>query len=189
MSIKNIFLVVLTAVFALLFVTTLFAEEAFYNYGYLEKYLEKKHKSDVSAVQTLPSDVKIEYNNSEWNTMRKGLEKGYKPGEYIIKENLPAEQKAKEEKEKTEPESVLSLDLPYESGLSIKGLKTIDLKYSYKKYDKDQTANSRQNQTKEFDMDQSLVVNIKGKVGRKITVNVDFDDTKELEQKRDISVV
>ncbi|MFH1369539.1 MAG: hypothetical protein ABII64_10505 [Elusimicrobiota bacterium] len=79
----------------------------------------------------------------------------------------------------------LAVDLPYESQLSISGRKMIGISYKQTLYDVEET-NKRKN-SGSFDMQQELQVRIKGRVGRKITVNVDFDDTTA--DKRDISVI
>ena len=76
--------------------------------------------------------------------------------------------------------------LPYESGLSISGRKVIDFKLSNTIYAEPDSGKGRVNQT-DFELDQQLQVRVKGTVGRKVTVNVDFDDTRD--DKRDISVV
>jgi hypothetical protein len=83
----------------------------------------------------------------------------------------------------------INVNLPYESGLSISGRKLIALRLSQtrrKSAKRSDDLGVAQN-TNDMEMRQELQVRIKGKVGRKITVNVDFDDTKE--DKRDISVM
>ena len=79
----------------------------------------------------------------------------------------------------------LSVELPYESQLSISGRKTIGVSWKTTLYDKPEV--QKRVNTSVFDMNQELQVRIKGRVGRKINVNVDFDDTTA--DKRDISVV
>ncbi|MHB9154917.1 MAG: hypothetical protein ACYC5N_04390, partial [Endomicrobiales bacterium] len=79
----------------------------------------------------------------------------------------------------------IAVDLPYESQLSISGRKLIGVAFKSTMYDKPDGLNRVNSGS--FDMNQELQVRIKGKVGRKIGVNVDFDDTRE--DKRDISVV
>ncbi|MBN1824432.1 MAG: hypothetical protein JW803_08945 [Endomicrobiales bacterium] len=83
----------------------------------------------------------------------------------------------------------LAVELPYESQLSISGRKLIGVSFKVTKYDDefDKQGVRKKTDSAVFDMQQELQVRIKGKVGRKITVNVDFDDTRE--DKRDISVV
>ncbi len=83
----------------------------------------------------------------------------------------------------------IELALPGKAELNISGKKTIDMKLSKVKYFKGEDQRTFTPETEAFniDVDQALQVRIKGKVGRKINVNVDYDDTKE--DKRDISVV
>jgi len=80
----------------------------------------------------------------------------------------------------------LSIELPYESQLSISGRKLIGVAFKAQSYDVENPP-IRTNPSPSFDMTQELQVRIKGQVGRKINVNVDFDDTTA--DKRDISVV
>lgn len=89
----------------------------------------------------------------------------------------------------SEPAPGFTVDLPYESGLSISGRKLIALKLQQTRRKSAKRAEELgvpQSQS-DVEMKQELQVRIKGQVGRKITVNVDFDDTKD--DKRDISVV
>ena len=80
----------------------------------------------------------------------------------------------------------LSVELPYQSQLSISGRKLIGVSFKATKYDVENLP-TRVNPSPSLDMTQELQVRIKGQVGRKINVNVDFDDTTA--DKRDISVV
>jgi hypothetical protein len=82
-----------------------------------------------------------------------------------------------------------AVDLPYESGLAISGRKLIALTLQETRRKSAQRARElgRPQVEHTLEMRQELQVRIKGKVGRKITVNVDFDDTRD--DKRDISVV
>jgi len=80
----------------------------------------------------------------------------------------------------------LGMELPYESALSVSGRKLIGATFSTKRYfdpEKDKTLGKKF----DFEMKQELQVKIKGQIGEKITVNIDYDDTKT--DKRDISVV
>ncbi|MBL0058291.1 MAG: hypothetical protein IPP35_04095 [Elusimicrobia bacterium] len=88
-----------------------------------------------------------------------------------------------------EPLTGISVDLPYDSGLSISGRKLIAFKMAQirRKSGNSGVNNGLAQNQNDVEMRQELQVRIKGKVGRKITVNVDFDDTKE--DKKDISVV
>ncbi|MFC1546695.1 hypothetical protein ACFL4O_03140, partial [bacterium] len=89
-----------------------------------------------------------------------------------------------------EEEKGISFTLPHESMLNISGRKLIGIKYGIVHYDdpeEEEEKGTPSGATSGFDMNQELQVRIKGKVGRKIDVNVDYDDT--VRDKRDISVV
>jgi hypothetical protein len=88
-----------------------------------------------------------------------------------------------------EAPGLINVELPYDSGLSISGRKLIavSIKETRRKSAEKAREQGLPQRQREFDMRQELQVRIKGKVGPKITVNVDFDDTKD--DKRDISVV
>jgi len=136
----------------------------------------------------------ISYSQEEWNKMRDEKEQGI----FIIEEELLAPPKVEKVKEvKPEEEEAvppvpggIGIILPFESRLSISGQKRISMKYGavfYKDEEERTTTGTPAGVTEGFDMDQELQVKIKGNVGTKITVNVDYDDT--VEDKRDISVV
>lgn len=87
-------------------------------------------------------------------------------------------------------EEGIEFNLPYESKLNISGRKMINIKTGKVKYahpDLKTIQGTPLGVTDRLDMQQELQVKIKGKVGPKITVNIDYDDTKE--DKKDISVV
>jgi len=136
----------------------------------------------------------ISYSQEEWNRMRDEKEQGL----FVEEEEILAppeveevgEARPEEEKPVALPEEGIGIILPFESRLSISGRKMISMKYGavfYKDEEKRTTTGAPAGVTEGFDMDQELQVKIKGQVGRKITVNVDYDDT--VEDKRDISVV
>jgi len=95
--------------------------------------------------------------------------------------------------------SILSegIEFPYDSklevtdfsGLSgISGRKYIGMKYSATKYlHKDENNTNRSLGTGGFELNQQLQVRVKGTIKKKITVNVDYDDT--VENKKDISIM
>lgn len=122
----------------------------------------------------------LPYRNDLWNRARNAIEEAEKP---------PAPAAPVKPAAATEPAPGISFDLPYESGLSISGRKLIAFRMEQTRRRSAKRASelgvpAAQN---DVEMKQELQVRIKGKVGRKITVNVDFDDTKD--DKRDISVV
>src|SRR5882724_6096271 len=87
------------------------------------------------------------------------------------------------------PPPGFTVQLPYESRLTVSGRKTIGMifrstQFSNSGYATTQGIPSGQSS---FELQQSLQVRINGQIGRKVTVNVDFDDTKT--DKKDISIV
>lgn len=120
----------------------------------------------------------IFYSKKRWDEMRRARDGGGR-GEYGVAVSTAA---------RPAPPPLppgLSVDLPYESQLFISGRKLIGVSMKSTIYD-DPEPGTRVNSSS-FDMQQELQVRIKGRVGRKINVNVDFDDT--VADKRDISVV
>lgn len=84
----------------------------------------------------------------------------------------------------------IEFSLPYESKLNISGRKIINIKngrVKFKHPDLTTIKGTPSGVTEGLDMQQELQVRIKGKVGPKISVNIDYDDTKD--DKRAISVV
>ncbi|MBI4371809.1 MAG: hypothetical protein HY552_05885 [Elusimicrobia bacterium] len=80
------------------------------------------------------------------------------------------------------------VELPsYGTSLSVTGRKVIGFSFSEKRFANSQTATGRPKTTNLIDITQQLQLRMQGKVGPKITVNVDYDDTKQDQQ--DISVV
>ncbi len=81
-----------------------------------------------------------------------------------------------------------SLTMPgYGTSLSVAGRKTIGFSFNSKRYMNSQSSTGRQQSTSYFDLQQQLQIQMQGKIGPRITVNVDYDDTKE--EKQDISIV
>ncbi|MEK9145711.1 MAG: hypothetical protein AAB339_08895, partial [Elusimicrobiota bacterium] len=80
------------------------------------------------------------------------------------------------------------IEMPtYGTSLSITGRKVIGFSFNEKRYTSDQRTTGRPKSTNLIDITQQLQLRMQGKVGPKITVNVDYDDTKL--NKQDISVV
>ena len=95
------------------------------------------------------------------------------------------------------PESgILGLTLPLESRLEISGRKGVTLKYGQTNYSADRPTGGPGGAAPSsaaappvaggFALEQELQVRLSGNVGKRVTVNVDYDDTKE--QQRDIGV-
>ncbi len=80
------------------------------------------------------------------------------------------------------------IELPtYGTSLSVTGRKLIGFNYSEKLYTHDQTTTGRPKTTDLIAITQQLQLRMQGKVGPKISVNVDYDDSRPNQQ--DISVV
>ena len=80
------------------------------------------------------------------------------------------------------------VELPtYGTSLSVTGRKLIGFSFSEKRFIGPQTTTGRPQTTNLIEINQQLQLRMQGKVGPKITVNVDYDDTKPNQQ--DISVV
>ncbi|NLO90372.1 MAG: hypothetical protein GX410_00065 [Elusimicrobia bacterium] len=81
-----------------------------------------------------------------------------------------------------------SVEMPeYGTSLSVTGRKIIGFKYTSKKYLNTQVDSSRPQAFNNFEMEQQMQIRMSGKIGPKITANVDYDDTKP--DKQDISLV
>ena len=127
----------------------------------------------------LESKKFFHYSREEWLKMKKQKEKGLPPGtEEVAVSSRPVSLR------QTLPPG-LAVELPYESQLSISGRKLIGSTMKSTVYDQP-LAGKRVNSAT-FSMDQQMQVRIKGTVGRKVNVDVNFDDT--VAGKQDISVV
>jgi len=128
----------------------------------------------------------IKYNQRLWNEMRRRVEYGDRY-EAQLKPSTAAPVSVQQTP--TEPPPGLAVELPYESAISISGRKLIavDLKMTQYLNPEEARAKNITPSRTDINMTQELQVRIKGRVGRKINVNIDFDDTTA--DKRDISVV
>ena len=147
--------------------------------------IEKTEVSSETAspgIDDISSDLPFSYTGDSWNSAREAVESGR-----ISSERLEvARAVAISTGAPLAPEPQVEFR---ESGttLSVTGRKVITLNYSGKRYIKDQTTTTRARSTNLFEITQQMQVRMQGKVGQKITVNVDYDDTKV--DKQDISVV
>jgi hypothetical protein len=138
--------------------------------------------AEGSALDSISEDLPFNYNQDAWNSAREAVESGR-----IRREELPAPAAVEISTEAPlSPEPQVEFK---ESGtsLSVTGRKVIAVSYSGKRYIADQTTSSRARSLSLFEITQQMQVRMQGKVGQKITVNVDYDDTKQ--DKQDISVV
>ncbi|PKN00955.1 MAG: hypothetical protein CVU77_07520 [Elusimicrobia bacterium HGW-Elusimicrobia-1] len=123
------------------------------------------------------------YNQRLWNEMRRRVEYGDRYSDMGVSTRAPSAVV-----EAAQPPG-LAVDLPYESAIAISGRKLIALDLKVTQYLNPAEAEAKNIRASRTDltMTQELQVRIKGRVGRKINVNIDFDDTTA--EKRDISVV
>ena len=126
------------------------------------------------------------FDQKKWNRIREALERGVPVSEAVSPSTTTLVSPTTTPP--PPPPSGISVELPYESQLSLSGRKTITLNYQNTNYLNPEWAKKQgiNPSTGSLDMKQELQVRIQGKVGRKTTVNVDFDDTTA--DKRDISI-
>lgn len=136
-----------------------------------------------SALEDLANDLPLsDYSQNDWNRVREDIEAGRTSKRTYIPE---AEIALSTSAPSSPPPEVEFKDSG--TSLSVTGRKVISLNYSAKKYLQEQTTVVRPKSLSLFEINQQMQVRMQGKVGQKISVNVDYDDTKI--DKQDISVV
>ena len=143
-------------------------------------------KLDISSQTKIEEKTLIDYddifkwNEDRWNVFIKKIEKGE------VEEIT--ESKTQEIIISTQPITPSPQIEFLDSGtsLNVTGRKVISINYTGKKYINEQINNVRTRSTSLFDITQQLQIRMQGKVGEKINVNVDYDDTKS--DKQDISI-
>jgi len=160
----------------------------------LQKSQEQENEQEnVEAIQETTLDLEpyqdLHNDRERWNEMRHLIEAGQPlftplPSEVAISTSprgrlAPA----------IPPPPGFTVSLPYESRLTVSGRKTIGFIYQNSGYSNSTYAANQglQSSQSNFTLQQQLQVRINGQIGRKVTVNVDFDDTKT--DKQDISIV
>ncbi|MDE2038986.1 MAG: hypothetical protein KGO96_00060 [Elusimicrobia bacterium] len=127
----------------------------------------------------------LKYSQGEYDQVRDQQERGLQPGEEAAGAPASPESVSSAPAPKPPPPEV---ELPaYGTSLSVTGRKVIGVSFQEKRFLYDQSATGRPQTTNLLTIDQQLQLRMQGKVGPKITVNVDYDDTKANHQ--DISVV
>ena len=138
--------------------------------------------AETGDMEGTSGDLPFSYSQDSWNSAREAVETGrFRHSELspLASAGLPADEPAAPEQQVEFRESGTSL--------SVTGRKVIALSYSGKKFLNDQNTVTRARSLSLFEITQQMQVRMQGKVGQKITVNVDYDDTKQ--DKQDISVV
>lgn len=79
-------------------------------------------------------------------------------------------------------------DLPFNTHLTIDGLKTVRLTLTHKRWRNRKDSDYRKDDT-DINIDQSLRVRVTGKIGESVNVNIDYDDSKDDQSKQKLSIV
>ncbi|HAX61206.1 MAG TPA: hypothetical protein DCX95_01405, partial [Elusimicrobia bacterium] len=163
----------------------------------MEKKYEKMRKfilitsvPIIFLITSVPIILGEEFDINEWSQIRQQKEKKVfkeekietaKPDTFQISTSAVVS-------EPTVPPLLSEgIELPYESKLAISGRKFIGMKWTTSKYLHKREDEKTQPTASGFELSQQLQVRVKGTVKRKITVNVDYDDT--VENKKDISIM
>ncbi len=130
----------------------------------------------------------VQYDAARFERVREQVDRGEEPGAQrapggplLVDEDVSLSTSAP----KPPPPEV---ELPaYGTSLSVTGRKVIGFNFSEKRFLSSQKTTGRVQTTNLIEINQQLQLRMQGKVGPKITVNVDYDDTKLNQQ--DISIV
>lgn len=153
------------------------------NFSLIDSYKGSFFSTPSDNPSRNATEKDINYSMENWLKTRQAVEDGTFGRKFQT--TAVSTQAAKEEEPAAPPPQLEFTDSG--TSLSITGRKIISLNYSGKKYLNDQTSVVRQKSTSLFDITQQMQIRMQGKVGEKINVNVDYDDTKT--DKQDISVV
>jgi len=163
------------------------------------KTMMKAFKILVVAAFIMPFSLyseDIPFDTDIWKKMKRQKEEQRfeEKSSEEIKEKEKKKVKEIKKRERLIPKAELDLDLPAESRaeLAVSGRKTINMKFGkilYKEKDeKKRTVSAAGGEGFAMDMDQQLQIKIKGKVGRKIDVNIDYDDNQGDLNRRNIQI-
>ncbi|MCR4662489.1 MAG: hypothetical protein K5622_01215 [Endomicrobiaceae bacterium] len=100
------------------------------------------------------------------------------------KEKKDDKKQNKEDKDESFAKKIIS-KMPFDSKLQLSGRKLIGVNYSGIIYDNEESG--KRANSSDFSMEQELQMKIKGSVGDRLELNVDFDDTQE--DKKDIYIL
>lgn len=131
----------------------------------------------------------VEYDPSRFERVREQVDRGEEPGTERGPDGgpMPAGEDISLSTSAPKPPPP-EVELPtYGTSLSVTGRKVIGFTFSEKRFLNSQKTTGRPQTTNLIEIDQQLQLRMQGKVGPKITVNVDYDDTKLNQQ--DISVI
>lgn len=132
----------------------------------------------------------VQYDAERFRRVRDAVDRGEEPGEERVAgpDGRPLDLADVEVSTAAPKPPPPEVELPtYGTSLSVTGRKIIGFNFSEKRFLNQQKTTGRPATTNLVEINQQLQLRMQGKVGPKITVNVDYDDTKENQQ--DISVV
>src|SRR6185312_11711122 len=144
----------------------------------------------TSPAKSPPPSPSTEYSLERYQRIRAAVDRGEEPGteQTALGPGWTAPVVGVEISTEAPKPPPPEVELPtYGTSLSVTGRKVIGFNFSEKKFTGDQTSTGRPQTTNLIEINQQLQLRMQGKVGPKITVNVDYDDTKTDQQ--DISVV
>ncbi|OIO73843.1 MAG: hypothetical protein AUJ85_07070 [Elusimicrobia bacterium CG1_02_37_114] len=144
-------------------------------------YAQFEYTPKKSDYEQEKSTKPFGYSKDRWNEMRQSLEEGRVPGAKVAVSTSPAGI------ERPPALPGAEVELPYEAKLAVlmSGRKFIGMSYRIKEYLHPEEGQPRT--VPQLDMQQELQVRMKGQIGRKVNINIDFDDTQP--DRRDISIV
>lgn len=149
-------------------------EDYFYVVAAVDGQGDMSPYSDEIAIT--PTGMEIAQSSEELNAIR------------VAKQTAPEQERVLAVPE----QNIINLKLPADSQLSIQGYKKVDATFAFQTFDRP-NINGVSNQVNTTTINQELVVNLKGKVGSNVDVNVDYSDVNRAggvdETKQDISIV
>ncbi|UPT73617.1 MAG: hypothetical protein M0D55_17425 [Elusimicrobiota bacterium] len=164
--------------------------------GFLTPAPEPSASTEPARAPRDPGEVRAgmtaaQYDAARFSRVREQVDRGEEPGEERVSGPggplLVDQQDVSLSTSAPQPPPP-EVELPtYGTSLSVTGRKVIGFNFSEKRFLNSQRTTGRPQTTNLVEIDQQLQLRMQGKVGPKITVNVDYDDTKLNQQ--DISVV
>ncbi|HUT85942.1 MAG TPA: hypothetical protein VMW66_03800 [Elusimicrobiales bacterium] len=143
-----------------------------------EEYDAERYALPESIIEP---ELNLYDTKQDWNATREAIETNTLYQEVIEQQQPQTILKPKSK------ELAPSVKLPaYGTSLSITGRKIIGFDYASKRYLFDQTSKARAEKISSFNLTQQMQLKMKGKIGPKISIDIDYDDTQE--DKKDISI-
>ncbi|HOK40171.1 MAG TPA: hypothetical protein PLD27_03935 [bacterium] len=149
------------------------------------KLNEKKAKKEKE--ENLQKEIENYIDNINLGYIKKDLIK--KSGKIWEEEKYLYKPLEKErELEVKEGGKLFDKDLPFNTHLTISGLKTVRITGTFKKY-RNVKANDVRRDESDIKIEQTLKVRVEGKIGESVNVNIDYDDAQDDKNKQKLSIV